>query len=211
MKIFIAFLIAVPLFANAQDVDASDILFLKIQELEGEIASLRSELESQGYLLEKLLSEEIVQVDKLNNNDNLLSSEAETFRFEGINDSKSIDEVYDAAITNLNEKDFYNAKQSFNYLADNFDDQEKIPLSLFWLGEISLLESNLEDSEQFFQRLAANYPDHWRTPLAHKKIGDILMMSGELNAAKIKYQYVIQTFPENSASSLALQLLENME
>ena len=211
MKIFIALLIAVPLFSNAQDVDASDILFLKIQELEGEIASLRSELESQGYLLEKLLSEEIVQVDKLNNNDNLLSSEAETFRFEGINDSKSIDEVYDAAITNLNEKDFYNAKQSFNYLVDNFDDQEKIPLSLFWLGEISLLESNLEESEQFFQRLAANYPDHWRTPLAHKKIGDILMMSGELSAAKIKYQYVIQSFPENSASSLALQLLENME
>ncbi len=211
MKIFIALLIAIPSFANSQDVDASDILFLKIQELEGEIASLRSELESQGYLLEKLLSEEIVQLDKLNNNDNLLSSEAETFRFEGINDSKSIDEVYDEAITNLNEKDFYNAKQSFNYLADNFDDQEKIPLSLFWLGEISLLESNLEESEQFFQRLAANYPDHWRTPLAHKKIGDILMMSGELNAAKIKYQYVIQTFPENSASSLSLQLLENME
>ena len=211
MKIFIALLIAAPLFASAQDVDASDILFLKIQELEGEIASLRSELESQGYLLEKLLSEEIVQADKLDNNDNLLSTEAETFRFEGINDSKSIEEVYDEAITNLNNKDFFNAKQSFNYLADNFDDQEKIPLSLFWLGEISLLESNLEESEQFFQRLAANYPDHWRTPLAHKKIGDILMMSGELSAAKIKYQYVIQSFPENSASSLALQLLENME
>ena len=211
MKIFIALLIATPSFASAQDVDASDILFLKIQELEGEIASLRSELESQGYLLEKLLSEEIVQADKLDNNDNLSLSEAETFRFEGINDSKSIEEVYDEAITNLNEEDFYNAKQSFNYLADNFDDQEKIPLSLFWLGEISLLESNLEESEQFFQRLAANYPDHWRTPLAHKKIGDILMMSGELSAAKIKYQYVIQSFPENSASSLALQLLENME
>ena len=211
MKFFIALLIATPFFVKAQDVDASDILFLKIQELEGEIASLRSELESQGYLLEKLLSEEIVQLDNLSNNDNLSSSETESFRFEGINDSKSIEEVYDEAISNLNEKDFYNAKQSFNYLADNFDDQEKIPLSLFWLGEISLLESNLEESEQFFQRLAANYPDHWRTPLAHKKMGDILMMSGELNAAKIKYQYVIQSFPENSASSLALQLLENME
>ena len=211
MKFFIALLIATPFFVKAQDVDASDILFLKIQELEGEIASLRSELESQGYLLEKLLSEEIVQLDNLSNNDNLSSSETESFRFEGINDSKSIEEVYDEAITYLNKKDFYNAKQSFNYLADNFDDQEKIPLSLFWLGEISLLESSLEESEQFFQRLAANYPDHWRTPLAHKKIGDILMMSGELNAAKIKYQYVIQSFPENSASSLALQLLENME
>ena len=38
--------------------------FLKIQELEGEIATLRSELESQGYLLEKLLNEEIEQESK---------------------------------------------------------------------------------------------------------------------------------------------------
>ena len=211
MKIFIAFSIAIPLFINAQEVDASDILFLKIQELEGEIATLRSELESQGYILEKLLSEEIDQEGNVENSVNSASSNGEIFRFEGINDSKSIDEVYDEGIAFLNEKDYKNAKQSFDYLADNFDDQEKIPLSLFWLGEISLLESNLEESEQFFQRLAANFPDHWRTPLAHKKMGDILMMSGELSAAKIKYQYVIQSFPENSASSLALQLLENME
>jgi TolA-binding protein len=59
--------------------------------------------------------------------------------------------------------------------------------------------------------LASDFPDHWRTPLAHKKIGDILMMSGALDAAKIKYQFVVQTYPENTASSLALQLLENME
>ena len=211
MKIFFAFLIAIPLFVKAQEIDASDILFLKIQELEGEIATLRSELESQGYLLEKLLSEEFDQESNLASQDDSTSPDTEIYRFEGINDSKSIDEVYDEGIAYLNKKDYKNAKQSFNYLANNFDDQEKIPLSLFWLGEISMLESNLKEGEQFFQRLAANFPDHWRTPLAHKKIGDILMMSGDLSAAKIKYQYVIQSFPENSASSLALQLLENME
>ena len=138
-------------------------------------------------------------------------SEIESFRFEGINDSKSIDEVYDQAISDLNNKDFQAAKSSFNYLTNNFNDDEKIPLSLFWLGEISLLESNLEESENFFQRLASDFPDHWRTPLAHKKIGDILIMSGEPSAAKTKYQYVVQTFPDKTASSLALQLLENME
>jgi outer membrane protein assembly factor BamD (BamD/ComL family) len=37
------------------------------------------------------------------------------------------------------------------------------------------------------------------------------MMSGEPSAAKTKYQYVVQTFPDKTASSLALQLLENME
>ena len=211
MKILFLTLFLAPLGLDSQEVDASDILFLKIQELEGELASLRSELESQAYLIEKLLNEEFNQGE--NQTPEVADSDPEinSFRFEGINDSKSIDEVYDQAIFELNEKDFQAAKQSFNYLANKFNDEEKIPLSLFWLGEISLLESNLEESENFFQRLASDFPDHWRTPLAHKKIGDILMMSGEPSAAKIKYQYVVQTFPDKTASSLALQLLENME
>jgi len=211
MRILFAVLFTVPLYVNAQEVDASDILFLKIQELEGELASLRSELESQAYLIEKLLNEESIQVDDDTSLDAEITSEVNTFRFEGINDSKSIDEVYDQAIAELNDKDFQVAKLSFAYLANNFNDDEKIPLSLFWLGEISLLESNLEESEKFFQRLATDFPDHWRTPLAHKKIGDILMMSGDPGSAKIKYQFVVQAFPDNTASSLALQLLENME
>ena len=211
MKLLFLTLFLVPLSLYSQEEDTSDILFLKIQELEGELASLRSELESQAYLIEKLLNEEFNQGE--NQTPEVADSDPEinSFRFEGINDSKSIDEVYDQAISDLNNKDFLAAKSSFNYLTNNFNDDEKIPLSLFWLGEISLLESNLEESENFFQRLASDFPDHWRTPLAHKKIGDILIMSGEPSAAKIKYQYVVQTFPDKTASSLALQLLENME
>ena len=211
MKLFFAVLLSTPLFIESQEVDAGDILFLKVQELEGEISALRSELESQAYLIDKLLNENQSKVEINNTPDTQAQVAENSFRFEGINDGQSIDEVYEQAISQLNDKNFEDAKKSFVYLADNFSDDEKIPLSLFWLGEISLLESNLEQSETFFQLLAVNHPDHWRTPLAHKKIGDILMMSGELGAAKIKYQFVVQTYPNNAASSLALQLLENME
>ena len=211
MKFFFAVLLSTPLFIESQEVDAGDILFLKVQELEGEISALRSELESQAYLIDKLLNENQSKVAINNTPDTQAQVAENSFRFEGINDGQSIDEVYEQAISQLNDKNFEDAKKSFVYLADNFSDDEKIPLSLFWLGEISLLESNLEQSETFFQLLAVNHPEHWRTPLAHKKIGDILMMSGEPGAAKIKYQFVVQTYPNNAASSLALQLLENME
>jgi len=211
MKLFFAVLLSTPLFIESQEVDAGDILFLKVQELEGEISALRSELESQAYLIDKLLNENQSKVEINNTADTQAQVAENSFRFEGINDGQSIDEVYEQAISQLNDKNFEDAKKSFVYLADNFSDDEKIPLSLFWLGEISLLESNLEQSETFFQLLAVNHPEHWRAPLAHKKIGDILMMSGELGAAKIKYQFVVQAYPNNAASSLALQLLENME
>ena len=211
MKLFFAVLLSTPLFIESQEVDAGDILFLKVQELEGEISALRSELESQAYLIDKLLNENQSKVEINNTAETQAQVVENSFRFEGINDGQSIDEVYEQAISQLNDKNFEDAKKSFVYLADNFTDDEKIPLSLFWLGEISLLESNLEQSETFFQLLAVNHPEHWRTPLAHKKIGDILTMSGEPGAAKIKYQFVVQTYPNNAASSLALQLLENME
>ena len=211
MKLFFAVLLSTPLFIESQEVDAGDILFLKVQELEGEISALRSELESQAYLIDKLLNENQSKLVTDNSLENEVPAEENSFRFEGINDGQSIDEVYEQAIFHLNDKKFEDAKKSFVYLVDNFSDDEKIPLSLFWLGEISLLESNLEQSETFFQLLAVNHPEHWRTPLAHKKIADILMMSGELDAAKIKYQFIVQTYPNNAASSLALQLLENME
>ena len=211
MKLFFAVLLSTPLFIESQEVDAGDILFLKVQELEGEISALRSELELQAYLIDKLLNENQSKVEINNTEDTQAQVAENSFRFEGINDGQSIDEVYEQAISQLNNKNFEDAKKSFVYLADNFSDDEKIPLSLFWLGEISLLESDLEQSENFFQLLAVNHPEHWRTPLAHKKIGDILTMSGEPGAAKIKYQFVVQTYPNNAASSLALQLLENME
>ena len=211
MKLLFVVLLSTPLFIESQEVDAGDILFLKVQELEGEISALRSELESQAYLIDKLLNENQSKVEINNTADTQAQVAENSFRFKGINDGQSIDEVYEQAISQLNDKNFEDAKKSFVYLADNFSDDEKIPLSLFWLGEISLLESNLEQSETFFQLLAVNHPEHWRTPLAHKKIGDILMMSGKPGAAKMKYQFVVQTYPNNAASSLALQLLENME
>jgi hypothetical protein len=37
----------------------TDILFLKIQELELEIAELRNKIESQNYLIEKLINESV--------------------------------------------------------------------------------------------------------------------------------------------------------
>ena len=211
MRFFIAVLLSAPLLLESQEIDAGDILFLKVQELEGEISALRSEMEAQAYLIDKLLTEKQSKTVESNASENEISASENTFRFQGINDGQSIEEVYEQAISELNDKNFIDAKKSFSYLADNFADDKKIPLSLFWLGEISLLESNLEESENFFQLLAINHPEHWRTPLAHKKIGDILIMSDEPDAAKIKYQFVVQTYPSNAASSLALQLLENME
>ena len=62
-----------------------------------------------------------------------------------------------------------------------------------------------------FLELINSYPNHYRVPLAHKKLGDIYLKSNDVQNAKDKYNFVVREYPNNTASSLALQLLKNME
>ena len=83
-------ILSLPLFviSNENEDIKSDILFLKIQELELEIAELRNKIETQNFLIEKLLRESLAESDDYNS-DNLetLTSNAD-IRFDGIDDPK---------------------------------------------------------------------------------------------------------------------------
>ena len=186
-----------------------DLLFLKIQELESEIAELRNILESQDYLIQKLIQESVDDSESNEDSSNIASDN--TVRFAGIDDTRSKEEVYKTAIQSLQDQDFEKASSLFKFFVDNFKDEEKLPLSFFWLGEIALIQNNLISSEDYFLELVSLYPSHYRTPLAHKKIGDIFLKKNEIDKAKEKYNFVIREYPNDVASSLALQLLKNME
>ena len=186
-----------------------DLLFLKIQELESEIAELRNILESQDYLIQKLIQESVDNAESNKDASNLTSENI--VRFAGIDDNKSKEEVYKSATQSLQNQDFEKASSLFKFFVDNFKDEEKLPLSIFWLGEIALIQNNLESSQEYFIQLVNLYPSHYRTPLAHKKIGDIFLKKNEIDKAKDKYNFVIREYPNDAASSLALQLLKNME
>ena len=189
----------------------SDILFLKIQELEQEIADLRNELETQAYLLEKLLNEleSIGDQSEEGLTDEIVDEDI--FRFEGINDSQSIDEVYDSAIDALENDDLENAKRLLDFFLINFPDAERIPLVLFWLGEISFTNGDIDESFIYFLELVSNHEDHWRAPQSHKRLGDIYLSKDDKDNAKAKYNFVLKNYPNNSVSSIVLQILENME
>ena len=197
----------------SQDFESTetDILFLKIQELEQEIAELRNDLEKQAYLVEKLLNElESIEVESANEQA-LEVVEENIFRFEGINDSQSIDEVYNSAIGALENDDLENAKKLLDYFLINFPDAERIPLVLFWLGEISFINGEIDDSYIYFLELVSNHEDHWRVPQSYKRLGDIYLTKNDIDNAKSKYNFVLKNYPNNSVSSIVLQILENME
>ena len=195
---------------QAEDSDTlpADILFLKIQELEVEIAYLRNKVESQSYLIKKLIDESVVndEEDSLNTlpiNGNL--------RFKGMEDIKSKEDVFEGAVQALEDQDLEKAFSLFSYFIENFNDNDKKAISYFWLAEISIIQNNLDASQNYFMELILSYPNHYRVPLAHKKIGDIFLKKNDLIKAKEKYNFVVREYPNDTASSLALQLLKNME
>jgi len=63
--LFFSFLFIISLNSFSQESDSVevDLLFLKIQELELEIADLRNKLESQDYLIQKLIQESVQGAD----------------------------------------------------------------------------------------------------------------------------------------------------
>ena len=187
----------------------TDILFLKIQELESEIAELRNNIESQNYLIEKLIQES--SDTNVNSNISEDLNVSSDIRFAGIEDPESKDQVYSAAIEALENQNFDQALTLFRYFVESFNDEEKTPLSFFWLAEISLINDDLENSSDLFLELINSHPNHYRVPLAHKKLGDIYLKSNDIQNAKDKYNFVVREYPNNTASSLALQLLKNME
>ena len=122
--------------ANENESAKTDILFLKIQELELEIAELRNKIESQNYLIEKLIDESMNSSDEESGNIDDLGIDTD-IRFKGIEDPNSKDQVFSAADQALRAQDYDKAFTLFNFFVKSFNDDEKKPLSYFWLGEIS--------------------------------------------------------------------------
>ena len=100
----------------SSDVSESDVLFLKIQELENELSILRNELENQAFLIEKLTSEiDTSQTEQLTEETDSNDLEV-NFRFEGINDLQSMDELYSTAISSLESGNLSQSKEFFDFI-----------------------------------------------------------------------------------------------
>ena len=78
--IFSLFFIYSSFLISEDDNVEVDLLFLKIQELESEIAELRNILESQDYLIQKLIQESVDDLESNEDSNNIASDN--TVRFQ---------------------------------------------------------------------------------------------------------------------------------
>jgi TolA-binding protein len=62
------------------------------------------------------------------------------------------------------------AFETYQSLASNFPDHERMPVSLYKLGLISIKLENFEDAIAFFDRVILNYPKSGASVLSEQEL-----------------------------------------
>ena len=187
-------------------------LYLKIQNLEKEIATLRNEIEVIQTQLDFYQSKNI---EKINEIDSKLIS---LMSLEDLQNSELIiekdDQVlnsYDQAILLIRKGQLNEALSALNSFVQSNNDSDDTPLAYFWMGEINLTNGNLAVATQNFNTLIGLYPAHWKVPRAKFKLGTIYSEQGNVERAAAMFESVIKEYPDSSAAKASAETLSSLE
>ena len=210
---FIPFILFSALLSVRADDDEFIELYLKIQELEQEIAVMRNQIEilntKQDFFErqnEKSFNDLELKILSYKNIEDLELIDGE-FLTENTNPLNS----YEEGIVLIKKGDFVNALIALKNFINLPEKNEQTPLAYFWLGELNLNLGDYEQSIQDFNTLIGLYPGHWRTPLAKYKLGVIYLEEGDSERAGEQFKLVIDEFPESSAAEASRVALDGLK
>jgi|TARA_B100001741_G_C16492120_1_gene570236 TolA-binding protein len=210
--LFILLLIS-PLAFSQSDEDKEFIeLYLKIQSLEKEIASLRNEVEILETQVKFYQERNVELIDEIDSKlISLMSVEdLKSIESNGTPQTQTLNS-YEQAIVLIQKGNLDAALTALNVYVQNAEESDETPLAYFWLGEINLSNGNLAVATQNFNTLIGLYPAHWRVPLAKYKLATIYLEQGDEDRAVAQFESVVRDFPESSAAKASRESLSSLE
>ena len=213
MKYLFILLLISPLAFSQSDEDKEFIeLYLKIQSLEKEIASLRNEVEILETQVKFYQERNVELIDEIDSKLISLMSVEDLKSIES-NDTPQIQTLnsYEQAIVLIQKGNLDAALTALNVYVQNAEESDETPLAYFWLGEINLSNGNLAVATQNFNTLIGLYPAHWRVPLAKYKLATIYLEQGDEDRAIAQFESVVRDFPESSAAKASRESLSSLE
>ncbi|NMT63853.1 tol-pal system protein YbgF [Marinobacter orientalis] len=215
---------------KAGNSQANAELFYMIQQLQGEIRRLQGRVEEQQNLIDRLtrqardryidLDQRILKLSEKVAEAPASSPEATDSDAEGngsavktrIYRQPSDEErsAYQEIQTLIHQEKNYD--QAINGLYDFIDEYEEGDLTVnayYWLGEVYLVEDQLEQARQAFTIVATRYKDHRKAPDAVYKLGVTLDRLGNKDQARSRMETVIEDYPGTRAAELAQNYLDS--
>lgn len=215
---------------KAGNSQANAELFYMIQQLQGEIRRLQGRVEEQQNLIDRLtkqsrdryidldqrilkLSEKVAEAPESNRDTGDSSSGGgdsgvKTKIYRQPSDEER--SAYQKVQTLIHEEKNYD--QAINGLYDFIDEYDEGDLTVnayYWLGEVYLVEDQLEQARQAFTIVSTRYGDHRKAPDAVYKLGVTLDRLGDKEQARSRMETVIEDYPDTSAAKLAQKYLDS--
>ena len=115
---------------------------------------------------------------------------------------------YEAAFDLVKAKDFAKADQAFSAFLRKYPNSQYAGNAQYWLGEVRLIQGDLNGAGQAFAKVAQNYPQHAKVPDALFKLADVEQRLGNADKARGILNEVITRYPGTSAAQLAQRNLQ---
>jgi tol-pal system protein YbgF len=179
--------------ASPQNVQAE--MFYRLQILQQEVQSLRGLVEEQAYELKRLKQQRLDDYVDLDRRISAVTKGGAAVVPEKSNSTQTTESTgsatgnelqhYRAAIRLvLKDKNYTEAVTSFNQYLDAYPEGRYAANAQYWLGEIYLLQNELEQARQWFTRLLEAHPEHDKADDAKFKLGTVYHKLGDSQKAK---------------------------
>ena len=213
-----------PAAASNSAQSASDA-FYQLQLLQQEVSQLRGLVEEQSYEIKRLKQQRLDDYISLDRRISSMGGSASTSGGEAasdtsstINQSLSVAQpttdgnelvLYQAAVDlSLKQKDYQQGASAFKKYLATYPKGRYMANSQYWLGELALLEGDLESAREWFSLVVNQSPEHDKSADATYKLGTVYHKLGDSEKAKELLNRVAAG--SSSASRLAKGYIANM-
>ncbi|WP_444928443.1 YbgF trimerization domain-containing protein [Microbulbifer sp. SSSA002] len=125
---------------------------------------------------------------------------------QGPKDGKSERDRYQASFGLARNGDYSGASAEFKSLLQDFPNGQYAPNANYWLGEIALVQGNLEEAREWFVALLDGYPNSGKVWDGRYKLGTVYHQLGDQQKARNLLEQVAAS--DARASNLAKKYLQ---
>lgn len=199
--------------ASAGGEAGSGSLFLQVQQLRDEVATLRGQMEEQSHAIENLSRQQMDMEQRLSGgassgastNSGSVSAATAASATAMNNDGK---DEYDAAYNLLKEKEYDKASAAFQAIVSKYPNSNYAGNSWFWLGFVYQTKGDMDGSAKAFSSLIEKFPTHNKVDDAKYNLGKIYNQQGKTEQARSLLKEVASG--NSKSAPLAKSYLESM-
>jgi len=204
---------------------AADISELRenIQQLRGEIESLRKDMAAGSKKEDQRLDNILLKINFIENFLEIGGKAApgdagdKTGPANGTSGtpdpSKTQDKekAYSSAYKMFQDGHYDKARKAFQSFLEKYPDNEYSDNAQFWIGECYFFEQNYEKAILEYEKVTKNYPNGNKVSYALLKQGLSFGKLGDKTSAKLLLQQVIKNYPNTSQARIARSSLQEMK